>query len=68
MRALYPKEQLSAMRARLVVAGQLSTIVGLGNLTIQRHKKRKCRLAPHCPFNAKRQARKLWIPIFKALI
>ena len=59
------------MRARLVVAGHLSTTVGLGNPTkclIQRHNKRKCRHAPHCPFNAERQARKLWIPIFKALV
>ena len=53
------RKRRSAIRARL---GVLSTALGWGNpvkCLSQRHNKQTCQIAPHCPFNAERQAGKL---------
>ena len=57
-----------AVRARLEVAGHLSTTLrwGIPFSLFQGHNKRTCRLAPHYPFDAERQAGKLRIPIFSS--
>ena len=71
---IYPpitRKRLSAVRARLGVAGYLSTTLRWGNpvkCLSQRHNKYTCRLSPNCPLNAERQAGKLWISILKSLV
>ena len=65
------RKRRSAVRARLGVAGHLSTTLRWGNSVkclSQRHNKQTCRLSPLCPLNGERQAGKLWIPIVKSLV
>ena len=65
----YHEKRRNAIRARVGVAGHLSTTLGWENpvkFLFRRRNKRTCRLAPHCLFRAERQVGKhdnVWWPI-----